>query len=58
MASLFDRAHQLASRHYNWSKQPPGFESAGRSVLARMSQVDGRGAARLAGAPSQHAVER
>jgi len=54
MASLFDRAHQLASRHYNWSKQPPGFESAGRAVLA-----DGRGpAARLAGAPSQHAVER
>ena len=54
MASLFDRGYALASRHYTWSKAPPGFESAGRSVLA-----DGRGAAAgLGGAPLQHRVER
>ena len=54
MASLFDRGYALASRHYTWTKQPPGFESAGRSALA-----EGRGAAaRLGGAPLQHRVER
>ena len=54
MTSLFDKAYALASRHYAWSKAPPGFESGGRSVLA-----DGRGAvSRLDGAPSQHGVER
>jgi predicted acylesterase/phospholipase RssA len=54
MASLFDRGYALASRHYTWSKQPPGFESAGRSALA-----DGSGAAsRLGSAPLQHRVER
>ncbi len=54
MTSLFDKGYVLASRHYNWSKAPPGFESAGRARLA-----DGRGAqARLGDMPLQNRVER
>ncbi len=54
MASLFDRGYALASRHYSWSKAPPGFESAGHSVLADGREV----ASGFGGAALQHRVER
>ena len=35
MASLFDRGYALASRHYSWSKAPPGFEFCGTLRTSR-----------------------